>query len=745
LDRLKATLIAAFVIVILFAPAASADVTAAKVTVVSGNGQMICKRCIGKIFSSFYPMVVKVTDANGNPIQNKTVTWQQVAPFSFGGAPSFDDTTTTDSNGLAISRLFPAPVEVFASATQPPILQYNILATADTTSVTFTETQALVRQDGLNTAQVIFAILVTDFGTVLSGPAGSKGAIPIQVHIDGFPVSGVSVRILSPEVTSATGQVTIDPALPSASCDTGPGADPGSVLTDANGNASCTPVFGPAAGSGPVSVLIGGLDPAQFDYSTTALPLTDPIAFDEKFRAINLVVTPVTPGRVTIVSGNTQSVNPGQSSAPLVVQVTDGTGTVTIANQNVAWTVSPAGLATVSPTSSLTNSLGQAQTTVSFAPNASGPITVRAALANNSAISTTFNLTTNVQIASLTKVSGDLQTTQSGQNFGAPLVVQVNGTNGQPLSGQQVSFLVSNGTATLSAISAFTDGNGQVKITVTAGSVPGPVAIRAIIGNFFQTFTLTIIPPGPSLSSGSFVNAGGATRIAALSPCSLVTVIASGLAPNVQGMVFNTNAFGPWATTLAADTVTVNNVPAPIYSVGNVNNVEQLTFQVPCETALANSVPITINVAGGTATITFPVVAASPGIFETVMSDGARRAVAVRPDGTFVSLQNPARRGETVRVFVTGLGPTSPTMVSGSVPVPGVDSLAFGQVIVGINNSGAGPNIARVSPNLIGVYEVSFQVPSDAPTGNDVVLSVAVNAPGDSQTRFSNGSKLPIQ
>ena len=28
--------------------------------------------------------------------------------------------------------------------------------------------------------------------------------------------------------------------------------------------------------------------------------------------------------------------------------------------------------------------------------------------------------------------------------------------------------------------------------------------------------------------------------------------------------------------------------------------------------------------------------------------------------------------------------------------------------------------------------------------GNDVVLSVAVNAPSDGQTRFSNGSKLPI-
>ena len=290
-----------------------------------------------------------------------------------------------------------------------------------------------------------------------------------------------------------------------------------------------------------------------------------------------------------------------------------------------------------------------------------------------------------------------------------------------------------------------TDASGHAQITVTAGATPGTVTVTAFIGTLSQTFTLTIIPRARSLSSGSFFNAGGATRIGALSPCSLVTVIASGLAPNVQGLVFNTNAFGPWATTLASDTVTVNNVAAPIYSVGNVNGVEQLTFQVPCETAPANSVPITINVGGGSATVNFPVQAASPGIFETVMSDGVRRAVVIRPDGTFVSLQNPARRGEVVRVFVTGMGPAAPAIVTGALPVPGADSLVLGQVIVGVNNAGARVVTARVSPNLIGVYELAFQVPSDAPTGNDVVLSVAVNAPGDNQTRFSNGSKLPIQ
>jgi hypothetical protein len=46
---------------------------------------------------------------------------------------------------------------------------------------------------------------------------------------------------------------------------------------------------------------------------------------------------------------------------------------------------------------------------------------------------------------------------------------------------------------------------------------------------------------------------------------------------------------------------------------------------------------------------------------------------------------------------------------------------------------------------MIGVYEVAFQVDSNAPIGNDIVLSLAVNVPGDQSTRFSAGSKIPIQ
>ncbi len=730
MDRPKTTLFSAFVIATLLAPAAFAQATAAHITVVSGNGQMFTSAPY-KTVPFFYPMVVKVTDASGNPIAGKTVNWGLIS--SIGTLPSIDLTSVTDSNGIAYSRIYQG---VQSGSGAQPFLQSVISATADLVSVNFTETQALI--DGYTNNQLVFS--QTSWGSnappTLTGFAGSTGTVPIQIHIDGrgTPVPNVNVRLLSGDPTTQ----------PSAACATGAGADPGSVLTDASGNATCYPVFGPIAGNATVSALVAGLDPAQFNYSVTALPLTAPVAYDE-YANIPIVVKAIAAGSIGVVSGNNQTLNPGASSTALVVKVTDSTGAVPVGNTTVAWTVSPAGMATLSQSQSTTNSSGQTQVTVTLSPTAVGQITVMAALGSNSSISTSFTVTTNVQIASVSKVSGDQQSAQVGQNFSAPLVVQVNGTNGQPVVGQPVSFSLTGG-ATLSATSVPSDATGHAQVTVTAGATAGTVTVTASIGSMTQTFTLTIIPPGPSLSSTSFFNAGGGNRLAALSPCSLVTVIAPGLAPSLQGLVFNTNSFGPWATTLASDTVTVNSVAAPIYSVSNMSNVQQLTFQVPCETAPASSVPITINVSGGTASVNVPVQAATPGIFETVMSDGTRRAVVIRPDGSFVSLQNPARRGEVVRVFVTGMGLAVPAVSTGTLPLAGSDSLIDPTtVIVGVNNSGTRVVTVRLSPNLIGVSEVAFQVPSDAPTGNDIVLSVAINAPGDSTTRFSNGSKLPIQ
>jgi uncharacterized protein (TIGR03437 family) len=732
LDRLKTTLLTAFVLAIFVAPTAFAQATAARVNIISGNGQLVCPGCSFGNSRTFYPLVVKVTDASGNPIAGKTVNWTVTS--SLGPAPFVPDFTITDNNGLSIATLNQAGGQI--GSAQFPILKATIVATVDGQIATFNETQALVDING--TRQVSVGLLEPVEGQVFSGPAGSTSTSPVRVRVDASSagIPNVSVRFLNP-----------DPAnQPSASCATSPGADPGSVLTDESGFATCYPVFGSVVGKAPVSVIVGGLDPLQFDQTISPVPVPPEGIAYAQFSRIQLNVSAVTPGRITKVSGDNQSVNPGQSSEALVALVQDGSGVVNIANIPVQWTVSPIGAASLSSSTSTTNDQGRAQTTVIVSPNAVGQITVKGALTGaNSAVSTTFTLSVNIQISSLAKVSGDTQTAPANQNFTNPLVVQVIGSNGQPVVGQPVSFVVSGGSAVLSSSSANTDGNGRAQVTVRAGATAGTVTVSAAVGTISQNFTLTVIPPGPSLSSNSFFSVGGTSRISALAPCSLVTVVAAGLAPNIQNLVLNSNGFGPWATTVGSDSVSVNNVFAPIASVGSVNGLEQITFQVPCDIAAASSVPVTISVGGGTGTVNMPVLRANPGILETLMSDGTRRAVVVRPDGTFVSLQNPARRGEVVRVFVTGLGATTPAVGTGSLPVPGADALVAGTVIVGVNNGGTRVVTSRLSPNLIGIAEVAFEVPSNAPTGNDVVLSVAVDVAGDPPTKFSNGSKLPIQ
>jgi uncharacterized protein (TIGR03437 family) len=172
---------------------------------------------------------------------------------------------------------------------------------------------------------------------------------------------------------------------------------------------------------------------------------------------------------------------------------------------------------------------------------------------------------------------------------------------------------------------------------------------------------------------------------------------------------------------------------------------------VPCEVQPGNSVPVTVNVGAGSASVNVPVLAVAPGIFQIPYSDGALRAVALRSDGSFVSLSNPGRRGETVRVYVTGLGPTVPFVGTGQVDNPGADLIgadarATGTVIVGISGSG-GVTVtsARIGANMIGVFEVAFLVPLNAPQGNNIAFSVGVVPAGSATAVNSVTSTIPIQ
>src|SRR5207302_7290907 len=125
-------------------------------------------------------------------------------------------------------------------------------------------------------------------------------------------------------------------------------ADLGSVLTDQNGDATCTPIFGPVSGTSNITVLVGGIDPAASpapELSGTAAPIG---YFQSGFIPIS--VQAGVAGLISVSSGNNQTINPGQQSSPLVVKVTDSSGQNPIAGATVVWSVTPPGGATFNPT-----------------------------------------------------------------------------------------------------------------------------------------------------------------------------------------------------------------------------------------------------------------------------------------------------------------------------------------------------------------------------------------------------------
>jgi uncharacterized protein (TIGR03437 family) len=617
------------------------------------------------------------------------------------------------------------------------------------------------------------------------------------------------------------------------------------VGTNPSVNAVCTPVLG-GSGTGQFYVMVGGVDTSLATFSGT--PVVGGPVYLQEYGPYTFTSTPGAPAAIKLLTGNNQAVAPAQYLSAMTAEVVDAKGNA-VQNALVTWTVTPASAVALNWTTTTDNN-GTVTATGNFSGVAAGNVTITVALASNPSISATFTELAVVPVASMTKISGDVQTAKvtnsfalplvvqlnggggplanypvrfsvsgpavlssatavtnsSGQaqitvtagsttgtvtvtasvgtlsqaftltvapagptpngmtkvsgdgqgavintNFASPLVVQVNSTSG-PVSNYTVQFSTSSSLIALSAASAVTNSAGQAQVTVTAGSVTGVATVTASIAGYSVSFNLTVSPPGPVITAASFANAASG-QAGFISPCGLATITAAGLAPNGASSLFPAPVFGPLPTTVNGISVDFNNYYAPIISETLVSGQPQLLVQVPCEVAPAASVPVTVNVGAGSSTVNVPVQAVAPGIFQTTYSDGVVRAVALRSDGSFVSLNpyNPARRGEIVRVYVTGLGPTIPNVGTGQVDNPGADLLgedavATGQVSVGISQvGGATVTSARLGANMIGVFEVAFIIPANAPQGNNVAISVGVVPSGTSTAVNSLNSQLPIQ
>jgi uncharacterized protein (TIGR03437 family) len=678
-------------------------------TIVSGQGVIVPAGSSISAANGSPNMGVVYTDTNGNPIAGATITFTQVSGMGTLECPSSSTevftcllssvsslSISTDLNGLAQSD-YQAGIE--SSQSSNAFSTATITATAPNGSTATFYVTSFPSQSALPTLTVS-----TPPGSTFSGSAGqaTTGAITGQFSsFTGAAIPNVSLRILSPDPTKG----------PSASC-AGTFA-----MSNAGGTASCTLVLAGLTGSTSVLAEVG---------------------YVQDFGPFNIDVTAGVPGKITILQGNNQSGKPGQVlPTSFLVQVTDASGNV-LPQTPVTWKVLN-GTITLSQVSSTTNANGRA-TALGTLGNTPGTAQVEVTAGSGSSqVSATFTVTITVPIGGMQIVSGNNQSAAQNAAFPNPLVVEVTDANGNPVPGQSVTFTVTSGSATVATASATSTANGTASTAVSAGGTAGAVVVTASSNGFTVTFNLTIIPPGPA----NIVFLNGASLEAGASAGAIVTIQGTGLASGVNGVVLPNNILGPLPTSLAGVSVTFNGTLAPIFSVSNVNGVQQVTVQLPYEVAGLASASVVITVAGGgSGTFTVNLTSYSPGIFTTNVFGLANQIVAIRPDGSYVSPSNPAQRGETIIIFLTGLGQTSPLTGTNEAGIPNQNIV--GTIAVGFNNAGVPYISAQTVVGLVGVYAITVQVPANTTPGpQQPVGFISYDSSGNAI--FANGPVIPIQ
>ncbi len=226
----------------------------------------------------------------------------------------------------------------------------------------------------------------------------------------------------------------------------------------------------------------------------------------------------------------------------------------------------------------------------------------------------------------------------------------------------------------------------------------GSVYIADRVNNRVRAVSVSMGGP-PSLTENSTVNAA-----------SFATTIAPGTIVSIFGEDFANTSIGastvPLTTVLGDTSVTFNGVAAPLFFVSN----GQINALAPV--GLSTSVAASIQVRRGgslSAVRSANVAPVSPGIFIVDQASGAG-AVLHASDFSLVSSSSPARPGEYLVIFCTGLG----ALQSAAPETKDRPQVNIAGLPATVTYSG-------LAPGFEGLYQINAQAPAGLPTGQQPV------------------------
>ncbi len=338
------------------------------------------------------------------------------------------------------------------------------------------------------------------------------------------------------------------------------------------------------------------------------------------------------------------------------------------------------------------------------------------------------------EAASCTPSKLAITETGLGNNFAVPagwpatLIVQLNNDCAAPVTNGNVVASFSNGDASLNLAGdslgnysatwqpGAVNANLVITLNATAGSLQPATA--ALYGGIAQNQT-----PPPTIVSGGALNNLNPVVGAPLSPGTITAIYGTGLAPAAV-----TTGAAPLPIAFNNTFALVGPTQAPLYSLGQ----NQIDLQIPYEAIGADpqQVPVILSVNNAlTLPLMVNMVAATPGVLSayngpslTVPQNGAQIVAQHSADGSLVSSASPAKPGEYLVMYLVGMGATNPSVASGASS-PGPPGLAsvVNQPTVTVGSEASSVYFAGLTPAFVGLYQIDFQVPPGAPSGNLVV------------------------
>lgn len=460
---------------------------------------------------------------------------------------------------------------------------------------------------------------------------------------------------------------------------------------------------------------------------------------------VNIDIATGGPALLNKMQGDGQFGRPGErlSSKALVVSVTN-LCLQGVQRETVRWSVEPPDAATLENVIGTTDARGRSSAIARLGARP-GPFNV---IARHGSRTQTFTLTVAPKPAGINRIS-DARVTLPRNTTSDPLAVEIVSAEGVGVPGVGVSFAILEGAGGLTETSAETGANGRASTRFVAPGAFGITRVRATAditaaalagidlpkGQSALTADFTIVTGGRRpviIPDGGFVN--GASFRLGFTPGGLGSIFGVGLMEDVSGVVAPSGP--PFPTTLRGVSVTINGFPAPLLALANVAGREQINLQAPFEVEPGPATVVVSN--NGTEAVfeNVPVNASQPGIFE-VQVGGSFYAAALHTDFRLVSPSDPARPGEVILLFLTGMGPLqTPVGTNQAGPMPPTRTV-FAPV-VGIDDAGVENFGGFYAPGLVTAYQVNFRVPDDIATG-DRRLSVGAGG------AFSQTAILPVR